>query len=202
MPRPKGNPNESATRRKLLDAGLAEFHAHGFHATGVDMIAKTASVPKGSFYNHFESKQAFGAEVVDCYFERHLVKLRHFLLDTTTPALQRLHNYFDERIAFFTATGGKKGCLMGNMTLELADSEELVRGRLAGRFDEWALLLRECIEQAQATGQLQAQAKADAGTLADFVLNSWEGAILRMKVDRSIEPLETARNLIFTFILR
>ena len=202
MPRPKANPSESVTRRKLLDAGLDEFHSHGFNATGVDTIARTASVPKGSFYNHFGSKQAFGAEVVDCYFERHLVKLRHFLVDTNTPPLQRLRNYFDERIAFFTGTGAKKGCLMGNMALELADSEEIVRSRLASRFDEWALLLRHCIEQAQVEGQLQVQAHADAGTLADFVLNSWEGALLRMKVDRSIEPLKTARHLILTSILR
>ena len=63
-------------------------------------------------------------------------------------------------------------------------------------------MLRHCIEQAQVEGQLRVQAHADAGTLADFVLNSWEGALLRMKVDRSIEPLKTARHLILTSILR
>ena len=56
------------TRRKLLAAGMAEFHARGFSATGVDVIAKTAEVPKGSFYNFFESKTTFAAEVVDLYF--------------------------------------------------------------------------------------------------------------------------------------
>lgn len=199
MPRMKGDPALNETKRKLLDAGLAEFHAHGFHATGVDQIAKTANVPKGSFYNHFESKQAFGAEVVDCYFERHLVKLRQFLLDDAVAPLKRLENYFDERIAFFSQNGGRKGCLMGNMSLELADSEEQVRERLADRFGEWSLLFRECLAQAKAAGEIDV--KHDTETLAEFVLNSWEGAILRMKVDRSIHPLETARRLIFTFIL-
>ncbi len=182
MPRKKSNPADSLTRRKLLDAGLSEFHAHGFHATGVDQIAKSANVPKGSFYNHFASKQAFGAEVVDCYFERHLTKLRHFLSDDEVQPLQRLHNYFDERINFFTENGGRKGCLMGNMSLELADHEEQVRIRLAERFSDWSLLLRECISQAQAAGEISKS--ADVPSLAEFVLNSWEGAILRMKVER------------------
>jgi TetR/AcrR family transcriptional repressor of nem operon len=200
MPRKKSNPADSLTRRKLLDAGLSEFHAHGFHATGVDQIAKSANVPKGSFYNHFASKQAFGAEVVDCYFERHLTKLRHFLSDDEVQPLQRLHNYFDERINFFTENGGRKGCLMGNMSLELADHEEQVRIRLAERFSDWSLLLRECISQAQAAGEISKS--ADVPSLAEFVLNSWEGAILRMKVERSTEHLDTARRLIFSSILR
>ncbi|NDZ17632.1 TetR family transcriptional regulator [Variovorax sp. WS11] len=200
MPRKKSNPAENETKRKLLVAGLAEFHAHGFHGTGVDQVAKSANVPKGSFYNHFESKHAFGAEVVDCYFERHLVKLRHFLLDLEVAPLQRLENYFDERVAFFAERGCRNGCLMGNLSLELADTEERVRERLADRFAEWSLMFRECLAQAQDAGQINAQ--ADIDSLADFVLNSWEGAILRMKVERSTAPLETARRLIFTSILR
>jgi TetR/AcrR family transcriptional repressor of nem operon len=199
MPK-KANSTGPDTRQRLLDAGVSEFHAHGFHATGVDVIAKTANVPKGSFYNHFDSKQAFGAEVVDCYFERHLAKLQHFLVDAEKPALDRLASYFEERIAFFTYTGGKKGCLMGNFSLELADQEEEVRGRLQGRFSEWALLFKACIAQAQATGDIKNM--TEPGLLADFVLNSWEGAILRMKVDRSIQPLETAKAMIFLSILK
>jgi TetR/AcrR family transcriptional repressor of nem operon len=199
MPR-KPNVIGTETRQRLLDAGVQRFHVYGFHATGVDDIAKTANVPKGSFYNHFESKQAFGAEVVDCYFERHLEKLRHFLVDARKPPLDRLRDYFDERIAFFGEAGAKKGCLMGNFGLELADHEEHVRGRLSERFTEWALLFKACIAEGQAKGGIQNP--VDAGVLADFVLNSWEGAILRMKVERSTGPLQTARDLIFSTILK
>ena len=199
MPRKKTDPSESETRRKLLDAGLAEFHACGFHATGVDQIAKAANVPKGSFYNHFASKQAFGAQVVDCYFERHLVKLHAFLLDANVAPHKRLENYFDERIAFFAESGGRKGCLMGNMSLELADTEEAVRSRLAERFDEWSLLFRECLTQSQRQGEINKNHDVDA--LAEFILNSWEGAILRMKVNRSTAPLKTASSFIFHSIL-
>jgi TetR/AcrR family transcriptional repressor of nem operon len=127
------------------------------------------------------------------------VKLHAFLLDAETAPLQRLDNYFSERIAYFGENGGRKGCLMGNMSLELADTEEAVRSRLAERFDEWSLLFRECLSQAQKKGEISA--KHDIEPLAEFILNSWEGAILRMKVDRSTMPLETARDFIFRSIL-
>jgi TetR/AcrR family transcriptional repressor of nem operon len=41
-------------------------------------------VPKGSFYNHFESKEALGAEVVDRYGRDN--PRRAALADTSVPA--------------------------------------------------------------------------------------------------------------------
>ena len=51
-------------RERLLDAGLETLHRCGFNGCGVQEIAETAGVPKGSFYNHFESKEALGAAVL------------------------------------------------------------------------------------------------------------------------------------------
>jgi TetR/AcrR family transcriptional regulator, transcriptional repressor for nem operon len=193
------NKRGQKTRRKLLDAGLANFHASGYAATGVDAVSKAAKVPKGSFYNHFGSKEAFGAEVVDLYFERRLGKLRQFLLDEEAPPLARLRTYFDDRIAYFEKLGCRRGCMMGNLSLEIADHNEVLRHHLAEHFETWSSLFARCIAEAQAQGEIRST--TDAGLLADFVLNSWEGALLRMKAKRSIEPLETAKAMIFAAIL-
>ena len=37
--------------------------------------------------------------------------------------------------------------------------------------------------------------------LADFILNSWEGALLRMRADRSGAPLETFKQMVFDVLL-
>jgi len=111
------NKRGQGSRRKLLETGLAQFHANGYAATGVDLISKAAKVPKGSFYNHFGSKEAFGAEVVDTYSERHMAKLRQFLHDERVSPLTRLQSYFDERIATFEKLGCRRGCMMGNLSL-------------------------------------------------------------------------------------
>ena len=62
---PKPNPN---TRENLIRVGVGMLHESGYAATGIKEIVDAAGVPKGSFYNHFESKEAFGKEVVDFYF--------------------------------------------------------------------------------------------------------------------------------------
>ncbi|TGV32549.1 TetR family transcriptional regulator, partial [bacterium M00.F.Ca.ET.168.01.1.1] len=40
----------------------------------------------------------------------------------------------------------------------------------------------------------------DADDLADFLLSSWQGAMLRMKVERSPEPLERFKKIIFSTV--
>ncbi len=60
MPRPN-------VREKIVDAGLRVLIEKGFNGCGVQDITAAAGVPKGSFYNHFESKEALGAEVVERY---------------------------------------------------------------------------------------------------------------------------------------
>src|SRR5436190_1211601 len=92
---PKPNPD---TRNDLVQAGLKMLHADGYAATGVQAIVEGAHVPKGSFYNHFDSKEAFGAEVADAYFLRGEVTLRTILCHADAAPLARLEAYFDDRI--------------------------------------------------------------------------------------------------------
>ncbi|MGX7704921.1 TetR family transcriptional regulator C-terminal domain-containing protein [Methylobacterium sp. Gmos1] len=199
MPNRAPNRRGADSRRKLLDAGLAAFHASGYTATGVDEISKSAQIPKGSFYNHFGSKQAFGAEVVDLYFERHLAKLHSFLGDRDRAPVDRLRAYFEERTGFFAGLGCKRGCMMGNLSLEAADHSEVLREHLAQHFGTWSALFAATIREAQEAGAVRSH--FDADRLADFILNSWEGALLRMKAERSTKPLDDAQAVIFGSVL-
>ena len=53
--------------RRLTDAGYLLFNRHGYNATGIQQITDQAGVPKGSFYNHFGSKEAFAAQILRHY---------------------------------------------------------------------------------------------------------------------------------------
>ena len=55
------------TREEIVQAGLKCLVEKGFNAVGVQEITDAAGVPKGSFYNHFESKEALGVEIVERY---------------------------------------------------------------------------------------------------------------------------------------
>ncbi|MFF0818219.1 TetR/AcrR family transcriptional regulator [Rhodococcus sp. NPDC003318] len=52
-----------ATRRQLLDAAAKIFAVHGYEKTGVADIVAAAEVSVGTFYHHFDSKNALFEEL-------------------------------------------------------------------------------------------------------------------------------------------
>jgi TetR/AcrR family transcriptional repressor of nem operon len=193
---PKPKPD---TRDNLVQAGLRMFHAEGYAATGIQGIVQSVGVPKGSFYNHFASKEAFGAEVLDAYFDRNEDKLRSMLCDGDVAPLKRLEAYFNDRIEAFRAAGFVRGCLLGNISAEVADHSALMREHLSKHFGSWSGLFETCISQAQEEGAIGNH--LPAGLLARFILNSWEGALLRMRAEKSDQPLLEFKTIIFDALL-
>jgi TetR/AcrR family transcriptional repressor of nem operon len=193
---PKPKPD---TRKNLVQAGLRMIHAEGYAATGIQGIVESVDVPKGSFYNHFASKEAFGAEVIDAYFDRGQEKLRAFLCNADMAPLQRLEAYFDDRIKALRAAGFVRGCLLGNFSAEVADHSALMREHLVVHFAAWGNFFADCIAEAQQQGAISDQFPADL--LARFVLNSWEGALLRMRAERSAAPLIEFKEIVFGKLL-
>jgi TetR/AcrR family transcriptional repressor of nem operon len=177
---PKPKPH---TRTNLIRAGVRMLHEAGYSATGIQDIVDAAEVPKGSFYNHFESKESFGAEVVDAYFEAALVDLRGMLANPEIEPLERLKTYFATRFRSLKAAGYVKGCLLGNLSLEVSDQSDAIRERLSAHFKTWSRLFEDCIAQAQKAGTIRN--RVPAPSLAPFVLNSWEGTLLRMRVEKN-----------------
>jgi TetR/AcrR family transcriptional repressor of nem operon len=175
------------------------IHAEGYAATGIQSIVESVDVPKGSFYNHFTSKEAFGAEVIDAYFDRGQDKLRAFLCDTELAPLLRLEAYFDDRIKALRAAGFVRGCLLGNFSAEVADHSALMREHLVVHFAAWGSFFADCIAEAQQQGAISDQFPADL--LGRFILNSWEGALLRMRAERSAAPLIEFKEVVFGKLL-
>src|SRR5579859_930164 len=130
MPRPN-------VREKIVDAGLEVLIKKGFNGCGVQDITDAAGVPKGSFYNHFESKEALGAEVVERYGRNS--PRRATLADTSLPPLQRLRAHFERLNEAFTDAHFGRGCLLGNFSAELADQSQLIRARLADLYMAWSM---------------------------------------------------------------
>ncbi|BBP57752.1 TetR/AcrR family transcriptional regulator [Pseudomonas sp. St316] len=52
-------------REAILQAAIAEFRSSGFEITSMDRIAATAGVSKRTVYNHFPSKEALFAEILN-----------------------------------------------------------------------------------------------------------------------------------------
>jgi TetR/AcrR family transcriptional repressor of nem operon len=169
MPKPN-------VRDKIVQAGIDQFHRVGFNGSSVEDITDLAAVPKGSFYNHFKSKEDLALEVIDRYIEH----APHALLaDTGVPPVKRLKRYFASFVEEFVASGCKKGCLLGNFSSELADHSGPVRRRLETTFDDWVKRIANVIKEAQVAGEVDSKLKSEQ--LAGVLLSAFEGALLRAR---------------------
>jgi TetR/AcrR family transcriptional repressor of nem operon len=187
-------------RDRILDAGLRVMFRQGYIGSGVRDIVAEAGVPQGSFTNHFRSKEIFAGEVLEQYFAHVKRLVAQALDDSSRSPRQRLRRYLDIITDRLAADGFTRGCLIGDFSLEAAPHSDMLRQRLAAIFVEWRAPFAACIAQAQAAGEIASHFSADE--LADFLLTSWEGAILRMKVDRNSEALERFKRIAFATIFK
>ncbi len=188
------------TREELIEVGLKQIHSAGYTATGINQILELADVPKGSFYHHFASKDAFAKEILEHYNFGEQERWESFLGDTKVSPLKRLRRYFKEMIAIYGRRGRSAGCLLGNMTLDVAEHNPALRGVLRKSFDCWQNAIAKTIREAIEKRELPKTANADE--LAAVLVNAWEGAQVRTKVEQSDKPLELFLDLTFNVLLK
>lgn len=185
-------------REKIIESGVRTLHERGFAGAGVREITAAAGVPQGCFTNHFRSKEVFGIAVLDRYHERTQAIMDETLRDQRRSAATRLRAYFDAITAWLEAAGWRYGCLVGNLSLETPEHSELLREHLVQVCRSLTASFTEAVRAGQAAGEIRAD--VDAEDAAAFLLASWEGAMMRMKVDRSPLPLEQFKKVIFTML--
>ena len=187
-------------RDRILEAGLKVMFRKGYVGAGVRDIAAEAQAPQGSFTNHFRSKEEFAREVLDRYFDDLKVLVAETLGDGGRTPRQRLKRYLDIITDRLTNAEFSRGCLIGDFSLEAAPQSEMLRTRLAEIFAEWRSPFAACIAEGQAAGEIAATFAPEE--LAEFLLSSWEGAILRMKVERNADPLERFQRIAFATVFK
>jgi TetR/AcrR family transcriptional repressor of nem operon len=174
-----------SVREKLVQAGLDQFHRAGFNGSSVEDITDLAGVPKGSFYNHFKSKEDLAGAVVERYVE---LGPHAMLRDTSVPPVKRLKRYFAAVSGRFLESDQKRGCLLGNFSSELADHSEPVRRRLETAFDEWMKLIANVIKEGQESGEVDSKVKPEP--LAGVLLSAFEGSLLRARAANDPKALK------------
>src|ERR1700691_5364336 len=167
---------------------MQTVHHRGFGTVGLREITAEAGVAQGSFTNHFASKEEFGVEVLDHYFDQLRAVMAQTLEDESRKPMERLNAYFERIIDLFNSGGWRYGCLAGNMGLEAPEHSELLRQRLIEIFSEWAGRVAEVIRQAQKAHEVRADLDpAEAGAA---LLEAWHGPTHRMKIERFPAPLD------------
>ena len=183
----------------IIQIGLDLVLSRGFTATGVETILKQANIPKGSFYNFFSSKEEFALAIIDKFVADRVEVLYPIYRDVSLPPLERVKKSFETLIATFAGADCSKGCLIGNLGQEMANQFENVRQRLEKSLQEWTRALSELLFQAQKEKTIPPDLNTDM--LAENLISSFQGALLRSKVKKSPEPLNNFIHLYFDVFL-
>lgn len=188
MPRP-------SSKEDLLTKGAEVIHARGYHATGVAEIAAAAGVPKGSFYNHFESKEAFADAILSRYFETFEEVLVSAFSNDAADGFGRLENFVELIISFILETEFC-GCLLGNFAFEASGHSERLRVNVDAFFGRWQTGLRDAFAAGQSDGSLTSVLAPE--DMAALFISTWEGAVLRARVSRDPAHLQQFKRIILT----
>lgn len=179
------------TRDRLLELGRLAFGRYGYYGTSIQDIVGEAGVPKGSFYNYFDSKESFGAEVVGAYVQRIFDRLDG-LLSEDGESVDKLRGFFAGLLQ--DQEEHKQGCLVGNLGSELGSGDGTLREAL--RRGEAGIRLRfsHLIARAQEEGAVRRDVPAE--DLAGLLFSAWEGALMRMQVEGSTGPVKKTLRLL------
>ncbi|BAV99359.1 TetR/AcrR family transcriptional regulator [Lysobacter enzymogenes] len=176
-------------RKHILDIAYPLMLRKGFTGVGLAEVLSAARVPKGSFYHYFGSKEAFGEAVLEAYFSDYL---RHVdaLMAQPGSGAQRLIAYFDDWREAQTGSDPDGRCLVVKLGAEVCDLSEPMRAALDRGTGAVIARLAQCIERGRDDGSLAAA--PDPQTAAQTLYQSWIGASLLAKVQRSSASMDRA----------
>ncbi len=174
------------TRDRILLTAFQLFHEQGFHATGVATIVREAGINPGSLYHLFKSKDHLLVGVLEFalgYLEQAVIG----------PAKSRASGPVDRVFALLELyredmmnMGCRLGCPIGNLALEVSDSNPEARELIHRNFENWIEHVQGWLEDA---GN-RLPRSVDRGQLARFVLTVMEGGLMQSRAAGHLEPFD------------
>ena len=188
------------TRDRIIETGAGIIHRKGFNHTGIQEILNAASVPKGSFYNYFKSKEDFGLQLIDYFSEQFNRIAKKTLQDTSVTPLNRLYGFLTAFIEHFESQNYEGGGPIGNLAQEMGDLNPAFRQKLKEAIDMMAEAYTSVLAEAQEARKISKNLEVKEA--AYFIVAGWHGAVIQMKLEKSIAPLKNHRKFVFEHILK
>lgn len=175
-------------REQILNQGIHLLMKHGYHGTGVKLLLDTVKIPKGSFYSYFESKEKFTADAISHYIEPFLIKLQFYISKPELDGLAAIKAYFYALSKELEQSDFTGGCLLGDMMGEMGSASDVCNQALRIAIERYCSLLEQGLSSAQQEGIIRSD--VPASTMARLLFDAWQGALLHMKIEKSIVPLQ------------
>jgi TetR/AcrR family transcriptional repressor of nem operon len=191
---------DTGTRDRILEVGAQAIAEKSFNSCGLAEILQRAGVPKGSFYHYFSSKEDFGVALVEKASAEYVDWLRPIIGDRKRTPIERLRAVFQGGREECLSAGAARLCLVPKLALECSQLSEPVHAAVKCAYDQWSALLAQVIREGQAAGQVGRS--HDPDRLANILVMLWEGATIRMQIDRSLQPVDDFLAFVFESLLK
>jgi len=186
------------SKKDIIKRGSELFRQQGYHNTGISDILIACDIPKGSFYNYFNSKEDFGIKVLDYYGDMMLGLVNSKLKGSTLNPVDRLKVLYKTLIDLNNRDQGKSGCLVNNISNEVGGLNERLAEAADRNYKKWV----DVIARVVAKGQAISEIRNDMGALeiAEYLHGTFYGLLSRMKVVKNTNSMNDWYNMTFTFI--
>ncbi|MBN3868033.1 TetR/AcrR family transcriptional regulator [Gluconobacter kondonii] len=177
-------------RRAIVDAARPLIGSQGFSAVGISQIIEVAGIPKGSFYHYFESKEAFGEELLHLYISDYLAKMDVMFGASRKNGREKILAYC--QFWWETHVDGKTGdkCLIVKLGAEVSDLSERMRHILKKGTEQAVERITAIIRAGQEDGSIQSA--MNSYILAQALYQQWLGATLMVKITKDSHPFDNA----------
>ena len=180
------------TRQKILNTAATLFHTQSYSDVGVATICKAAGVSKGSFFHFFPNKQELGVAVLELFRENINTTLVAKAFSSQYPPLERIQRFVDELYCFQKAqadqNGHLPGCPFGNIVMEQATQDEVLRAKADGCIRSITNHLQTAVADAVQSGDFPL---VDETATADAMFSYLEGIQLMAKSRNDAEVIKT-----------
>jgi TetR/AcrR family transcriptional repressor of nem operon len=175
-----------SVKEQLVERTLGVWLTHGFEGASVNDLVAAAGVPKGSFYNHFSSKEDFAVEHV----RRYVVGLNlDRLRSADGSALDAIRQHFRDQMAARDAEGIPPACLLGTFSTGVSQSYPDLLAAVRNGFAQWLDAMTEALIRARNAGEIASD--HPPAELAAALVDGFQGALGRARVTGNSQPLDT-----------
>ncbi len=178
------------SRQRILESARDLIYAHSYADVGVAAICERAGVKKGSFYHFFPSKRELTVAVLDEFRDEFKSKLWGRAFAPDVPPLDRFDRFVEILYSFQKSVAGDAGrvlgCPFGNLAVELATQDEVIRHRVDGIFQDLEAYFRDTLQLAVDTDDLS---QVDVAATAEAMLAFLEGVLLLAKTRNDPEVI-------------
>ena len=181
-----------------MEAARDLFFRQGYVATGVAQILKASNANSGSLYHFFPSKDDLLVAVLEKYQALLEPRVLKPAFDRVEDPIERLFAVLDGYRLLLEATNFELGCPIGNLALEVSNSQPAARRLIINNFKAWCNAIRRLIEDAAD----RLPRDVEPAGLATHVLATMEGSVMLARAYRSFEPFDQAINQLKDYIGR